>query len=246
MAKLFGRRKAQPEPTQTAEATHHAEAHHNDPVGQADVAESGSDAPGAADGPFDVTDAPEEDGRIDLGSLRLPGAVGINYQLEVDQQSGRVLSVTAAHDQSSLQMHPYAARRSRGEWDSIRKEILDKTRASGGQIEEIPGGEFGPELHIVHPDGAKVRILGVDGPRWFLRAAIGGVAVDDPSAAESLFGVFKRVVVVRGDAAMAPRDPLPLTMPAQARQQAEPPPAPDAEPPVMQIPQRGPEMTETR
>lgn len=239
MAKLGRRRKAGEVSTQAGA---------EDVVNEPTPSTPGAPQPGApaADGPYDVADAPDEEGRLDLGSLRLPGSVGINYQLEVDQQSGRVLSVTAAHGQSSLQMHAYAARRSRGEWDSIRADIADKTRAAGGQVEENPGGSPGHELLIVHPGGARVRILGVDGPRWFLRAAIGGAAVDDETAAAPLLEVFKRVVVVRGDAAMAPRDPLPLTMPAEARQQAAPPPAPDEERPVLRIPHRGPEMTETR
>jgi hypothetical protein len=58
-----------------------------------------------------------------------------------------------------------------------------------------------------------VRFIGVDGPRWFLRALIAGpVATDEPGAA-----VFEQalrgIVVVRGTDPLPVREPVPLTLP---------------------------------
>jgi hypothetical protein len=60
-----------------------------------------------------------------------------------------------------------------------------------------------------------VRFVGVDGPRWFLRAVISGPAAVDESAASALLDVVRETVVVRGDEAMAPRELLSLKLPEQ-------------------------------
>jgi hypothetical protein len=56
-----------------------------------------------------------------------------------------------------------------------------------------------------------------EGPRWLLRGIVyGQAAVEEgvePPVAE-LLTAFRRVVVRRGDEAMAPGDLLPLSMPA--------------------------------
>jgi hypothetical protein len=60
-----------------------------------------------------------------------------------------------------------------------------------------------------------VRFIGVDGPRWFLRAVFSGPAAVDQDAASTLLDVVRATVVVRGDEAMAPRELLPLKLPEQ-------------------------------
>jgi hypothetical protein len=69
------------------------------------------------------------------------------------------------------------------------------------------------------PDGrtvfSPVRFVGVDGPRWFLRAVLSGAAAIDEGAATTLLDVVRATVVVRGDEAMAPRELLPLKLPDQ-------------------------------
>ena len=69
------------------------------------------------------------------------------------------------------------------------------------------------------PDGrtvfAPARFVGVDGPRWFLRAVFSGRAAIEDEAAEPLLEVVRGTVVVRGDAAMAPREMLVLKLPEE-------------------------------
>jgi hypothetical protein len=60
-----------------------------------------------------------------------------------------------------------------------------------------------------------VRFVGVDGPRWFLRAVLSGQAAIDDSAASTLLDLVKATVVVRGEEAMAPRELLSLKLPDQ-------------------------------
>jgi hypothetical protein len=63
------------------------------------------------------------------------------------------------------------------------------------------------------------RFLGVDGPRWFLRAMITGPAAADPEAAAVLEDVFRDIIVVRGHEPMPVREQLPLALPPQAAAQ---------------------------
>ena len=96
---------------------------------------------------------------------------------------------------------------------------MDQIVKQGGKAKEQEG-VFGPEVIASVPVQAKgafstrgVRFVGVDGPRWFLRAVIGGLAVEDPEAAEMINQMIRNVVVVRGVTPMPPRDLLPLRMP---------------------------------
>jgi hypothetical protein len=65
-----------------------------------------------------------------------------------------------------------------------------------------------------------VRFIGVDGPRWFLRAVLSGQSAIDDSAAAPLLEVVRATVVVRGDEAMAPRELLSLKLPLQPEEGA--------------------------
>jgi hypothetical protein len=69
------------------------------------------------------------------------------------------------------------------------------------------------------PEGEQVtqpvRFVGIDGPRWFLRAVFLGRAAVEPDPEDVLHQLVRETIVVRGASAMAPRDPLPLTLPAQ-------------------------------
>jgi Protein of unknown function (DUF3710). len=94
-----------------------------------------------------------------------------------------------------------------------------------------------------------VRFVGVDGPRWFLRAVISGKAavLDDDAAkaaAKMLEDVIRDIVVVRGDQPMAPKEPIELRLPPEARQAMEQQTA--QEEPDLNPFERGPEITETR
>jgi hypothetical protein len=64
------------------------------------------------------------------------------------------------------------------------------------------------------------RFVGVDGPRWFLRGVITGRPAVEPETDGDLVALFRDIVVVRGGAPMAPRDPIGLHLPADPAEQA--------------------------
>ncbi|MGO4342834.1 DUF3710 domain-containing protein [Pedococcus sp. 2YAF34] len=180
---------------------------------------------GAADGrgPFDSSEVDAaDDGRLDLGALRIRGVAGMELRLEVDEAADQVVGATAVLGDSAVQIQAFAAPRTLGIWDEIRAEIAESILDQGGTADEVRG-PLGTELRTrmpsAGPDGrtvfAPARFAGVDGPRWFLRAVFSGRAAIDDEAAAPLLDVVRDAVVVRGDSAMAPREMLPLTLPAQ-------------------------------
>lgn len=199
-------------------------------------------------GPWDSTDAPDDDRpRVDLGSLLIPVVDGMEVRVDVQEQT--VVAATIVDGNSAMQIHAFAAPRSAGIWSDVRREIADSIRESGGTTEEADG-DLGVELRArvtadVPGQGRSVqamRFIGVDGPRWFLRGLLTGAAATDIVRGRQLIDVFRHTVVVRGGEAMAPREMLPLRLPKEAMQHA---PEPAARPGLDML-ERGPEITETR
>ena len=232
---VFGRgRKAKQEqltdPGETPEA-----------IAGASAAEAGTGR--GSSGPFDLSEIESQDGYVDLGALLIAPQEGLQLRLEVEEATQRVVAVTMDLDGSSLQLQAFAAPRSEGLWDDIREQIGQSVGSQGGQVEEVQGN-FGTELLAKLPasglDGSQgyrvARFIGVDGPRWFLRGVLGGEAAVDRDAAAALEGLFRQIVVVRGENPMPPRDLLPLRLPKDT---AAPAPAPG-----LQQPDRGPEITQ--
>jgi hypothetical protein len=60
-----------------------------------------------------------------------------------------------------------------------------------------------------------VRFVGIDGPRWFLRAMFVGPAALDESAAEPFEQALRQVIVVRGSDPLPAREPIPLRLPKE-------------------------------
>jgi len=227
----------------------------------ADLARSRSLTPRPS-GPWDVAEQPDAEGYVDLGALRLRGRSGMELRLELDESTGAVTSATVQLGESAVQLQAFAAPRSEGIWEEIRTEIASGITHQGGTADEVTG-VFGPELlariPARTPDGRTghqpARFVGIDGPRWFLRAVFHGRAVHDAEAAAELEDVLRDVVVVRGVEAMAPRELLALQLP-EAVAEAMAPTDTEVEPPVQDQGtrrredlhpfERGPEITEIR
>ena len=202
-------------------------------------------------GPWDEADAPQDEvNRIDLGGLRVPVPPDTEVRVDVSPE-GEVVAATLVRGTTAMQVNAFAAPRRTGIWGEVREEIATALRDGGGQAQDADG-PYGTELHAQVPAEAPgggiglapARFLGVDGPRWFLRALITGPGATDPSLAEPLLAALKDCVVVRGGEAMAVRDPLPLRLPKEVTAAAEASAAAAVRPPAP--PERGPEITEIR
>ncbi|KAB7742418.1 DUF3710 domain-containing protein [Nostocoides sp. F2B08] len=213
-------------------------------------------------GPRDRSQVPDQEGRVDLGSIWLRGVQGMELRLEVDDERQKVVGAQLVIGDSQMQVQAYAAPKSSGIWDEIRDEIAQNVATNGGTAEEVEG-PLGTELHARMPSRAAngrtvfspARFVGVDGPRWFFRAVLSGRAAIDEAAAAPFYGLLDHVVVVRGDAPMAPREVLALTLPKNAARtpsdegsaddEGGPSESHESGEPLSPF-ERGPEITETR
>jgi hypothetical protein len=224
---LFRRRSAdEPVDDPTVEALEDAELAESDQAGDGDAEVRDVGGFDRSDGPFDETEvelADDELPRLDLGSLRIPGLPGISVQLEADEATQQVHAVTAIAGEAAVQLRAFAAPRSEGLWDSLRADTLHEIRATAGARVTDGVGAFGPELRAIvparSPEGQQVRqpvrFAGVDGPRWFLQVVFLGKAAVEPDPTDELHQLVRQTIVVRGSEAMAPGQPLGLTLPAQ-------------------------------
>jgi uncharacterized protein DUF3710 len=176
----------------------------------------------ATSGPWDVDDAPADTlERIDLGALRIPALPGVDVRVEMSPE-GQVIAATLSHAGSELQVGVFAAPRTDGIWDEVRKEILGSLASQGGTGQEVRG-RFGRELtgRIPIQGGFQAaRFIGVDGPRWFVRGLFIGPAATDQAKAAPLEDAFRQMVVVRGTEPMPVREPLTLQLPKDLAEQA--------------------------
>lgn len=177
------------------------------------------------EGPFDVDDLPADDvERLDLGSLLIEPEEGLELRLQVDESTGEVQAVILAGEDGAVELRAFAAPRGGDLWGTVRPQIAADMAQHGGVASEREG-RFGPELvcqlTVQREDGTTAtqpsRIIGINGPRWMLRATLLGrpaVEVDDAAAWEDS---ITRVAVRRGTGAMPVGDVLPVVLPENAR-----------------------------
>ena len=176
-------------------------------------------------GPYDADDLPPGDAdRVDLGSLLITPEEGRELRLQVDEMSGAVQSVMLAMPDAAVELRAFAAPRNGDLWSEARSQIASEIASHGGTATEREG-RWGPELlckvQVRTPDGKtgtqESRMIGVNGPRWMLRATLLGKPATDVDGSAEWEDVISRVAVQRGSGAMAPGEALPVKMPAQAR-----------------------------
>lgn len=186
-------------------------------------------------GPWDADEreVDTDDSRVvDLGGLIVTGRPNLELRLQTDQASGAVGAVMLVSKDGAVELRVFAASRTGGIWDDIRREIAAEASNRGGTATEADG-PYGAELRlkvpVQTPEGRNAtqtsRIVGIEGPRWLLRATYLGDAATTPDPEGPLESAVCDIVVVRGDVAMAPREAIPLRMPPGA---AAAPPGPDS------------------
>ncbi|QWC84867.1 DUF3710 domain-containing protein [Nocardioidaceae bacterium] len=192
----------------------------------ADTPSATASAAGAArTGPWDVDEDHSVDiaRTVDLGSLMIAPLDGLDIRLQVDEENQQIASVLLANEEGAVELRPFAAPRSGGLWEEIRPGVVEEVTRLGGKSEETEG-PHGTELRVViplkAPDGQQVvqpsRVFGIEGPRWMVRATMLGRPAVEVAEDAAWWDALSHVVVVRGNDAMAPGDPLPLTMPPGA------------------------------
>jgi hypothetical protein len=177
---------------------------------------------GPTHGPYDIRQAPTGVQRLDLGSLQIPAIDGVEVRVQANPD-GAVEQVVLVHGESALQLGVFAAPRSEGIWNEVREEIRVSMTADGVAPREIDG-VYGVELvaRVNTPQGpADVRFVGIDGPRWMVRALYQGEAASNPGQEGVLGECLSGLVVARDEEARPVREALPLRLPKEMADQAQ-------------------------
>lgn len=178
-------------------------------------------------GPFDADELPAavaDVERVDLGSLLVTGTPGRELRLQVDEKSGVVQSALLVGEDGALELRAFAAPRNGDLWGEVRPQLAEDVARRGGTTTEREGrwgAELLCQLGVNLPDGQSgtqvSRIIGVNGPRWLLRATLLGRPAVDGEVAAAWEDTLSTIVVRRGEGAMPVGEALPLTLPPQAK-----------------------------
>lgn len=233
---MFGRRRkkqeAEASAAEPAAPAASGEAEEADQAGPEDAAEPArSDDVARAGGPWDSAEEAPKQTRIDFGSLRIPVGPDIGVSWEVDRDRKRITAIRVLSGKSILRVQAFAAPKTSGLWQEARQQLAATITKDGGKVGEVKG-TFGPELRAVVPLkgktsedgkqlGQRARFVGVDGPRWMLRATIQGEAAQNAEAAARMEEIFAGIVVARGDEPIPPREPLELRLSSQTQELLE-------------------------
>lgn len=196
-----------------------------DATEELDDVEAAESEPTTTAGPYDVDEMPD-DGRerIDLGSLLVLPEDGRELRIQVDESTGAVDSVLVAGTDGALDVRAFAAPRNGDLWSDVRPQIAAEMAQRGGTASEREG-RWGTELlcqlPATRPDGSAgmqpSRVIGINGPRWMLRATLLGRPALEPEGAAAWEDTISMVAVRRGGEAMPVGDVLPITLPESAR-----------------------------
>lgn len=178
-------------------------------------------------GPYDFDALPaglNVDELLDLGSVLLAPGEGVDLQLQVDEATGQPAAMLLANPDGAVELRAFAAPRGGAMWAEVVPALRDDVLANGGLLADSEG-PWGPEVHatfpVALPDGQTgnqhTRMIGIDGPRWMLRVTFLGKPATEPHDAQMWHDLLDRVVVRRGTHAVPKGEPLPLTLPANAR-----------------------------
>lgn len=208
-----------------------------------------------SNGPFDI-EATDTSDFLNFGALLIRPAADVEMRLDVEEESQTITGLTVMlgeNNAGAVQLQAFAAPKTSGIWYGIRREIADAILNSGGTVDEVDG-ELGTELHVrmanQGPDGrttfSPARFIGVDGPRWFLRAVLSGEAAVDDAVTARAMEIVRSVAVRRGSDPRAPRELLELSIPQEllaAQDEADGDVPDDANAKIARM-ERGPEITE--
>ena len=128
-------------------------------------------------GPRDWADADEDEDLVDMGAIRLPAIEGMQVTL-IPSTGTELDTVVAALGGSSIELRAFAAPRSGKLWPQVREDLVAELGRIGARTQELKLGErieiaaLVPAQNPAVDGNIAMRVLGFDGPRWFLRAVI--------------------------------------------------------------------------
>lgn len=166
-------------------------------------------------GPFDSLTKDTEKGYIDFGPIRVPQVTGMQLVPTVAPGTKTIVSLGLIFGTSRLELRAFASPTSGGSWEKVQEQ-LENTLVEQKNSVKYRHGRWGKQMLISGPStgDSHVRVVGVDGRRWFLRVDIMGAAATDSEAFEQAREIIDALVVHRDDEPRPPLSIMPLTLPA--------------------------------
>lgn len=169
-------------------------------------------------GPRSVEEVDTSVGYLDHGALRIPAVHGMRLEPLGTMNQGVAPGIRLTIGTSLVEVEVYAAPKSGGVWDSMRRSLRELADQHGAHVEE-KHSRYGIEhlvtIPVTMPDGGKgqtyVREIGHEGPRWVSRIKILGQAATDPQMGAEFEKLIDRIVVVRGAEPRARLEILPVS-----------------------------------
>lgn len=157
---------------------------------------------------------------LDLGLVQIPLLFDPEIRLNIDQESMLVVGFAIIIGSSMAEVQLFARAKDELLWPEVRDDLVRALTEQGIQ-HEVVIGEFGSEVRTVMPlqdiDGnnvlQSVRFVGVDGDRWFLRAAISGAAAVSEIEINQMDQLIANIKVERGIHPMPPGELMTFSMP---------------------------------
>jgi hypothetical protein len=170
-------------------------------------------------GPFDSSDSNAPTDLAEFGSIAFLPNPRVAVRAEIEEGTGRMVALSFDYLDSTLQVQAFASPKGESLWDEVLGDITANLESQGISIERHLG-PFGTEIYAHIPisqDELKpVRMFGLSGDRWLLRGVISGSAVSELEPKNELEGVFRSIVIRRGQVPLPPRELLPLSLPEGA------------------------------
>lgn len=177
-------------------------------------------------GPYDASEKDTDTGYLDFGAVRIPAIEGIQIQPEISPDGSTVRGLNIVVGASVVRVMVFSAPKTGGSWEELRAQTWAALEEQNAKIRER-NGRWGTEIHAnvagQLPDGRKVsfntRVVGVEGPRWLLRADIQGPAATEEVAFKQVSEVIDRLVIFRDQSPYPPHTGLPLRIPEDLLEQ---------------------------
>ena len=176
-------------------------------------------------GPFDgdTVDIAEFDfsdfslGILDLGSMRIPLPKNSQVQVEMGEQGPKMVHIVTEFGR--ITPVAFAAPNSAGQWAEAGEQITQGMMGDGLET-DVDQGPWGPEI-IGQGEHGKIRVIGVEGPRWMLRMTTTAPHDRAEGLRDLAREITARTFVYRGSDPILAGNSLPVVLPKQLVEQVQ-------------------------
>ncbi|MDO5670880.1 MAG: DUF3710 domain-containing protein [Corynebacterium sp.] len=150
-------------------------------------------------------------GILDLGSMRIPLPKRSQVQVEMGEQGPKMVHIVTEFGR--ITPVAFAAPNSAGQWAESAEQITQGMIGDGLDT-ELDQGPWGPEV-IGQGEHGRIRIVGVEGPRWMLRMTATAPLDRADELRDLTREITARTFVYRGDDPILAGSSLPVVLPKQ-------------------------------